>query len=281
MSSPPSLAPVSVVILTLNEAERIERCLESVRSFAHVIVVDSLSTDGTLDRARSLWNVWGEDPARLTLISRAWPGFTRARNESLEWVREPWTLWLDADEWVSSEFATWCAQLPRIPAADSPPLYQVARQSFFLGQKIRHGGWFPDLKRRIALSERAQWRGGPQGSDVHEDLDVSGDGEFSVAMHARGLLFHEPFRDEAEQKATNELYSGLLARGLAERWRREGKRAPSAMWICLKMAVKFVENYLLKLGFLDGRAGYKIALGSAWSMGQRLKKARALLDRNP
>lgn len=274
-------APVSVVILTLNESERIERCLESVRGFQHVIVVDSLSKDGTLDRARSLWRAWGEDEAALTLISRAWPGFTAARNESLRWVREPWVLWLDADEWVSDEFMTWCRKLPATPTPDVIPVFEVARQSFFLGTRIRHGGWYPDHKRRVALSAKAVWRGGPHGSDVHEDLDIAGSGDFSVAMLAEGEIFHEPFRDEAEQRATNELYSGLLAQGLAKRWESEGRKSgPSELYVRLKMGVKFVENYLFKAGFMDGEAGLKIAQGSAWSMGERLRKARKFLNRS-
>lgn len=270
--------PISVVILTLNESDRIERCLESVRRFAQVIVVDSLSKDATLDRARSLWRAWNEDETRLTLISRPWPGFTKARNESLEWVREPWVLWLDADEWLSPEFVAWCSSLRAQPSSDTAPLYKVARQSFFLGTRIRHGGWYPDHKRRLALSKRAIWRSGPHGSDVHEDLDVSREGDFALALLAQGEIFHEPFRDEAEQRATNELYSGLLARGLSERWRREGrKRGPTELFVRLKVLVKFLENYVLKGGFLDGEAGLKIARGSAWSMGERLRKARALL----
>jgi (heptosyl)LPS beta-1,4-glucosyltransferase len=216
----------------------------------------------------------------LTLISRAWPGFTKARNESLRWVREPWVLWLDADEWVSEEMLEWCHSLERSVSVDLAPLYQVSRQSFFLGTKIRHGGWYPDFKRRIALASRAVWRSGPHGSDVHEDLDVTETGEFSIAFEARGEIFHEPFRDESEQRATNELYSGLLAEGLAARWASEGRPAPSEIYIRLKIAIKFLENYVLKLGFLDGRAGLQIARGSAWSMGQRLRKARALLDSN-
>ncbi|MEO6460675.1 MAG: glycosyltransferase family 2 protein [Bdellovibrionota bacterium] len=272
--------PASVVILTLNEASRIERCLESVRCFAHVLIVDSLSTDGTLDRARALWQSWGEDENALTLVSRAWPGFTAARNESLSWTREAWTLWLDADEWISEDFAEWCRKLPRSPGVDVPPLYQVARQSFFLGTKIRHGGWYPDFKRRMVRSEKAVWRSGPHGSDVHEDLDVRAEGDFSIALTAAGEIYHEPFRDEVEQKATNELYSGLLAEGLATRWQFEKRdRPPSELYVRSKVAVKFLENYLFKLGILDGTAGLKIAQGSAWSMGRRLTKAREIFLR--
>lgn len=279
MAATPAKIPVAVVVLTLNEVERIERCLDSARGFAQVIVVDSLSKDGTLDRARELWRGWGEDPAALTLVSRAWPGFTRARNESLQWVREPWTLWLDADEWVSEELRAWCRGLPARPAPDAPPLYQIARQSFFLGTRIRHGGWYPDRKRRLALSSRAVWRSGPHGSDVHEELDIALDGESAIALTAHGDIYHEGFRDEAEQRATNDHYSSLLAQGLAARWKKAGRtRAPSKVYVLVKMGVKFVENYVFKLGFLDGRAGYKIALGSAWSMGRRLEKAGRLLE---
>lgn len=272
MKAPVSKAPVSVVILTLNERERMQRCLHSVRGFEQVIVVDSLSSDGTLDCARELWNTWSESDQALTLVSRSWPGFTKARNQSLNWVRCPWVLWLDADEWVSEELFRFCVQLPR----ESLPrvVYELPRQSFFLGRKIRYGGWYPDYKRRLAPSQGALWKRGPQNSDVHEDLTLTNAVSFErlPGLH----IFHEGFRDEKEQRETNELYSTLLAQGLSQKWIREKKLPPSRLYILFKGILKFLENYFFKLGFLDGIPGFKIALGSAWSMKQRLLKAKDL-----
>jgi len=99
------LIPVSVVVLTRNEAERIERCLSSLKDFKQVIVLDSLSCDCTLERAREVWADLDQDPSRLVLLSRDWPGFTKARNESLNWVHENWVVWIDTDAWISEELA--------------------------------------------------------------------------------------------------------------------------------------------------------------------------------
>lgn len=272
--------PLSVVILALNEKERMKRCLSSVRDFQQVVLIDSLSSDGTLDEARDLWNGWGEDPNALTLVSRPWPGFTQARNESLKWVRSPWVMWLDADEWVSEELKVdlklKCATPEKIPAVDV--VYEIPRQSYFLGRKIKYGGWYPDFKKRIAPTHLADWRKGPQESDVHEDLFLKTATRFERIAGAH--IFHEGFRNEQEQRETNDLYSTLLAAGLSKKWIQEKKVPPSALFIFFKPWVKFLENYFFKLGFLDGLAGYKIAKGSAWSMKQRLLKARNLYVEN-
>jgi glycosyltransferase involved in cell wall biosynthesis len=266
--------PVSVVILTLNEVERIERALSSVRHFSQIIVVDSLSQDGTLEKARELWNLWGERPESLTLVSRSWRGYTQTRNESLNWVREKWTLWLDADEWLSDEFLQWCAEQNW---QEQIHVFELARQSYFLGHAIRHGGWYPDFKKRLAPSEKAIWQAGPLSSDVHEDLYLKG--EETSFRRAVGHIYHEPFRDEEEQKKTNEHYSSLLAEGLAGKWMTQKRSLPTTFYICLKGFIKFIENYVWKLGFLDGVAGFKIAKGSAWSIQQRLLKARAICQK--
>ncbi len=267
-----SLIPVSIVILTFNEASRIQRCLESVSEFKQIIIVDSLSTDGTLEKARKFWIDKGFDSGRLHLYSRKWPGFTKARNESVEWAQEDWIFWVDADEWLSPELI----EELKLMTWPSARVLKIQRQSFFLNRAIRHGGWFPDHKRRLAPRLLAEWRPGPRSADVHEDLFLKSDTNHEEAQLCDGFLFHEPFRDYEEQESTNQYYSSLLAKGLAQKWKLKGDVPPSDLYIAVKFGIKFIENYIFKLGFLDGYAGWKIATGSAMSMRWRLQKARAL-----
>ena len=154
-------------------------------------------------------------------------------------------------------------------------MIQFPRQSYFLGQSIRHGGWYPDRKRRMAHASMAHWRSGPRQSNVHEDLEIRGGS--SKLLTAEAEIFHWPFRDVDEQRETNENYSTLLAEGVAQNWKEQGKNAPSKLYIAFKAGLKFVENYIFKLGILDGRAGLQIAIGSAQSMKWRLQKAKQLL----
>ncbi len=265
---------LSVVVLTLNEASRIRRCLDSIKIPARVLVLDSFSTDGTLVEAQRSWKDSGRSPCHFAAVARRWRGFTEARNASLKWVQTPWVLWLDADEWLSpalnEELKTYMA------SRDPVPLLRFPRQSYFLGRAIRHGGWFPDRKRRMARSEQCHWRSGPFGADVHEDLEVKGDDRI---YDFKATIEHESFRDIAEQEESNDRYSTLLAEGLAQKLRAQNKRAPSQGYIAVKVAIKFIENYIFKLGILDGWPGFVIARGSAKSLRMRLEKCKAIMGR--
>jgi len=270
---------LSVVVLSLNEAARIGRCVESLSFAKSVVIVDSYSADGTLEAAAAAWARTGREERDLLRVQCEWQGFTRARNASLAWVKTAWVLWVDADEWVTPELAAELAQLcdneaPEMAAAD---VYMMPRLSRFLGREIRHGGWYPDRKARLGRVGRCEWRSGPNASDVHEDLWPAS-GKRSLL---RGHLGHEPFLSREEQRQTNLRYSGLLADGLARK-RRESRQGPPPEWLILiKTGIKFLENYVFKRGFLDGQQGLLIALGSAQSLAWRLRKVRALMLNAP
>jgi len=265
---------LSVVVLTLNEAERVGRCLRSLAPLVpnvSLVLLDSFSTDATISQAETAWQEIGGRPQNAVFLRRPWKGFAEARNASLDWVRAPWVLWLDADEWLSPELASELAALPERPGAELPVAYRIPRQSYFLARAIRHGGWFPDRKARLLQSGRGEWKKGPKGADVHEDLVAASWGLL------RGTIEHEPFRDVQEQIDTNRRYSALLAEGFAAELRSQGRSAPSCLYASLRVLWKFFENYVWKLGFLDGVPGLRIAWGSAQSLGWRYARTRELL----
>lgn len=273
-----SVPALTVVVLTHNEAGRIRRCLSSVPLHCRVVVVDSFSTDQTLREAKRTWEDLRRAPQDLALVQTAWEGFTRTRNKSLNWVQTPYVFWLDADEWMSPELAEELRHPPAWPLDEK--IFRVPRQSYFLGRPIRHGGWYPDRKSRLARTADVEWQSGPSGADVHEDL-VTKDPAFQRPPKKRfclqGHLHHEGFKDRAEQMETNRRYSALLAQGLAQKFRAQGRRAPGPFWTGLKVLIKFVENYIFKRGFLDGYPGLLIALGSAQSLKMRYEKLRDYL----
>ncbi len=275
------MLPITAVILTLNEEARITNCVQSLaRAFAHVVIIDSFSQDQTLQGAEKAWKNSGRKDHELALILQQWRGFTQTRQSSLAWVKTPWVLWIDADEWVTPDFEEELkSKLETLPKEYS--VFRLPRQSYFLGKAIRFGGWYPDLKARLARSSDCEWRHGPMGADVHEDLySKTGRREEKQERFFNLGLEHEPFRSRQEQYDTNRRYSTLLAEGLAKKNLVQNKRPPWFPLLVVKPFIKFVENYVWKLGMLDGLVGFYIALGSAQSLYWRLQTTRRLMAKS-
>ena len=232
--------PLSLVLITKNEEARIERCLRSVPFAADVVVLDSGSTDGTAQKARALG-------ARV--FEEEWRGFGPQRRRAVELALHDWVLCLDADEALSSELADEITR--RFESFDVETAYRFPRLSFHLGRWIRHGGWHPDWQLRLFHRSSAQWSSAP----IHEKVEAA------KIESLRGVLQHWVFENLSHQVMTNDRYSTLQAQELYDRGVR------SSLWrMLIKPKVKFWECYLLKGGFLDGRAGFIIAVGAAYSV---------------
>jgi glycosyltransferase involved in cell wall biosynthesis len=263
--------PVTAVILSFNEEKRIEKCVASLETFEKVILLDSFSTDETVNKAFRAWKIIGRNENEFCLLEREWKGFTEARNFSLTWVTTPWVFWIDSDEWIERDLRH---SLRTIKFQDlRADVFRVARQSYFLGKKIRFGGWYPDRKARLARTSNCHWRKGPRGADVHEDLFSKNEKNIERPI-IDGHIGHEPFLNRKEQRDTNQRYSTLLAEGLALQYQKKEKRPYTSVEMIAKVIIKFLENYIFKLGFLDALPGFWIALGSAQSLYWRLSKAR-------
>ena len=230
---------LSVIVITKNEEAVIGRCLASVAWADERIVVDSGSTDRTLEIARDLKAV-----AHLTAD---WPGPGAQRNRAIEYARGDWILALDADEWVSQELRTEIEHTIRDPAANAA--YRIPRLSSYCGRPMRHGGWWPDYVSRLFRRGQAHFAGGI----VHDHLLVEG----AVGM-LRSHLMHEAFvdLDEVLQKVNS--YSTWGAQMLADQGRRASLRTAIGHG-----AWAFLRTYVLRRGFLDGREGFMLAVSNA------------------
>ena len=233
---------LSVIVITMNEVQRLRRCLESVPFADEIVVVDSGSTDGTQRLAQDLG-------ARV--ISTAdWPGFGPQKNRALDAARGTWVLSLDADEWLSPELARQVQSAVRMPlAAGTPAAFSLPRLSSFCGQWMRHSGWYPDRVERLFQRGRARF------SDdlVHERLRVEG----PVEVLGGGHLLHDsiPSLHLAVDKMNR--YSSGRAQDLLRAGRRGGlgRAVGHGLWA-------FVRTYFLKRGFLDGRLGFVLAVNN-------------------
>lgn len=243
--------PISVCILCLNEADRLRRCLAPLADFAEVIVLDSGSTDGSQDICRE---------HGVSLHEGPWLGFAAQRRRLFGLARQPWILWLDADEVLRPELL---AELKTLFAAAPPPkaAYRINRLVIFLGREIRHGNWFPD--RCIRLFRTDAWSMPDRA--VHESLDIRG--EIGDLRH---LLDHHTYRDWADQRRRAEKYAALWAKQAAGEGRRAGPfTGPArALW-------RFVRGYVIRRGFLDGALGWRIAAANALEVALKYRMLRA------
>jgi glycosyltransferase involved in cell wall biosynthesis len=231
---------LSVAIITKNEEANLPRALESVRWANEIVVVDSGSTDGTVEIA---WS------SGAKLIQEEWHGFGKQKNLAIEYCTSEWILSLDADEEVSEALAQEITQLlEETPEVDA---FFVPRRNFFLGRWIKHGGYYPDPKLRLFRKGTAWF----EERVVHETLQYSD----PIRTLQNDLIHHAYPTLESYIEHMNR-YSTLGAEQAALKG-KTSRSLPAFLWnVLLNPAATFVYNYVLRLGFLDGREGLLLHL---------------------
>ncbi len=233
MSATP--AKFSVAIICCNEEANIRDCLESVKWADEIVVVDSGSTDRTLAIAREYTD---------RIIERPWPGHLEQKNFALEQAAGEWVLSIDADERVSPELAEEIRALLRHDDIAETG-FTVPRKTFYLGKWITHGGWYPDRKLRLVRRGRAHWA----GVNPHDHLYADG-----AVGNLGGDLHHYTYRDISAHLKTIDLFTTIAAEQLAQQGQRH-----ALCHMLLNPPCRFLRMYLLRLGFLDGLAGFVVA----------------------
>lgn len=228
--------PLSVVVITLNAERQLANCLASVAFADELLVVDSGSTDATLDIAK-------RHGARV--LHQPWLGFGKQKNYAVTQARHRWVLCLDADERISE------ALRDSIRAALANPqfqAYEMPRRNRFMGRWLRHGEGYPDRSVRLFDRERAQW----SNDAVHEKVIVRG----STGRLA-GDILHESEAGLADYIDKQNRYTTLAAETLHRRGTHAG-----LMRLLVSPFFRFMKLYFFRLGFLDGFAGLvHIAIG--------------------
>lgn len=231
---------LSVILITKNEAVNIRECLESVAFADQVIVIDGASVDGTAEIAREC--------GAQVVVATDWPGFGPQKNRALALASCDWVLSLDADERVDAALAAEIRQMLEQPTADA---FDLPRRSWFCGQWVQHSGWWPDYVTRLFR------RGTCRFSDdlVHERLIVD-----STASRSRleNPLLHYSYRNFSQvlQKIDSYSSAGAQMRYQAGKRSSLGQAIRHGLWA-------FLRTYFIRRGFLDGRAGFLIALMNA------------------
>lgn len=220
---------ISAVVITLNEAQAIVPCLQSLAFADEILVIDSGSTDRTVVLAE-------QQGARV--IHQSWLGYGGQKHFGVEQARYEWILSLDADECVSEPLRVSIENALQQPPAWA---FEMARCNRFLGRWLRHGEGYPDYSLRLFHREHARW----SEDNVHEKVVCN-----TPAARLRGDLLHASEDGLADYLDKQNRYTSLQAQALYARGKKAG-----LMTLILSPLLRFIKFYVLRRGFLDGLPG--------------------------
>ena len=231
---------LSVTVITFNEERNIARCLDSVKDVAdEIVIVDSFSTDRTEEICKRY---------DVRFIKNAFTGHIEQKNFALDQVSFKHVLALDADEALSPELLNSIKALKENWKEDA---YRVNRLTNYCGKWIRHGSWYPDRKVRIFIKGKGKWAGENPHDAYMPDADT-------ITGKLRGDILHYSYYSTEGHISQVNKFTSVGAQSAF----KKGQRANIAM-LLYKPLYKFIRDYIFKLGFLDGYAGFIIARISA------------------
>lgn len=230
---------ISATVITFNEERNIAAALESLYWADEIIVVDSESTDRTIEIARQYTD---------RIFVRPWPGYSAQKTFAAEQAQYDWVFNLDADERISKELAREIEELKLGPEPNASG-FEMPRLTFYLERWIKHSGWYPDFKVRLYNRNAGRWR----GDFVHESVEVNG-----RVARLTGDILHYTVRNASDHHLRIDRYTTLAAKESLQK----GKRS-SLVSILVSPIATFIRTYIFKRGFLDGIPGLAIAFFAA------------------
>lgn len=248
--------PLSVIIITLNEAHHIIECIDSVKRIAaEIIVLDAGSEDETLALARAR--------GARAVQTADWPGFGPQKNRALALAQFPWVLSLDADERIPPALSV---EITRAVRNACYVAYSIPRRTQFCGKWVRHSGWTPDYVVRLFRRDQGCF----SEQSVHERVLV--DGKIGYLTQP---IDHYSYLSQHEVDGKVQRYARAGAQELY--------RAGASSDICtalLHSGWAWWRTFVLRLGFLDGPTGWAIAAMNARTAWLKYKHLRALCSGN-
>ncbi len=251
------MVQLSVVIITFNEEKNIGRCLDSVKGIADdIVVVDSFSTDSTE-------RICKEKGVRF--VQHAFEGHIEQKNWAVTQAKYPHILSLDADEALDEKLRNVVLEVKKNWKHDG---YYMNRLTWYCKRWIRHCGWYPDRKLRLFDSRKGSWK----GTNPHDKYEMNAGG--ANTGHLAGDILHYSFYSVEDHLKQVEYFTDISSRAL----HKEGKKA-NVFLLWFSPPVKFLRDYVMKLGFLDGYYGFVVCRISAKATRLKYQKLRALSSR--
>ena len=256
---------ISVCIIAFNEEKNIAEAVKSVAWADEVLVVDSDSTDKTRNIAESL---------KAKVLTNKWHGFSTQKQFGVDNASYDWIVSLDADERVSDELRKEILRLKNLPENELADGYRIPRLSYYMNRPIRHGTWYPDWQLRFYN----RWKGKWKDVLVHESVQMQ-DGANIEKLS--GDILHFSMENAAHHNLKlTQIYAPLAAKQMF----LQGKRT-SPFKIYFAGFSAFLQNFIMKGGFLDGFAGFCIARFAShytflkylllWEMQEESRESRA------
>lgn len=229
---------ISAVLITYNEEDKIEACLESLVGLCEdIVVLDSFSTDSTVELS-----------SRFTdrIIQEEWRGYARQKQLATDFAEHDWVLSIDGDEKLSTRLRQELLEWKAKPDDENYNSYRLPRLTFFMGRWIRHTTWYPDWQVRLFRRSKAQWQGG----SIHEGVTAEGvQGKFS------GHLLHYTYSSISEYLVQLENFSSLSAID----YHKQGKKV-GVLRLVLAPPSVFLKNYIARAGFRDSIPGLVVSI---------------------
>lgn len=231
---------ISVVIISKDEAHIIENTLQSLQALTNdIVVVDSGSTDATVTICKKY---------NATVIETNWGGYGINKNKGIEAAGNDWILSLDADEAIDDELLK---SLLQLDLSNGNEVFVIRFKNFFCGKWIRFGEWGFDRHIRLFNRKKIKWN----TAAVHENLIFPAD---VAVTRLRGNILHYTVHNRSEYDAKTDYY----ARMNAKKYAQAGKK-PIFLKQYFSPLFAFIQHYIFRLGFLDGREGFIIAKTTA------------------
>lgn len=247
---------ISATIITFNEEQLIKDCILSVLPVAdEVIVVDSFSTDETAEICRSF--------KQVIFIAHAFKGHVQQKNFAIKQASNKYVLSLDADERLSPELQEEIKSLKK--KSDLADAYSMPRLNNYCGHWIKHGGWYPDKKIRLWKKEKGIW----SGDNPHDKVVMT---ENSRIIHLINDILHFTYATTLQHDKQIDKFTDIAAEAAV----KKGKKVIPLVHTYMYPAVSFLQNYIFKLGFLDGNVGFTLARKHAYYKYLKYHKLRRL-----
>lgn len=245
---------ISVVIITFNEEKNIARCLDSVKDIAdEIVVLDSFSSDKTKEICES---------KGVSFYQHKFDGHIQQKNRAITYAKFPHILSLDADEALDDTLKKSILEVKNNWNKDG---YYMNRLTNYCGHWVRHCNWYPDKKLRLWDSRKGAWT----GINPHDKYEMK-DGDKNTG-YLKGDILHYSYYSVEDHYKQVEYFTNIASKAFFE----AGKKAPLYKLMVNPIA-KFIDHYILHLGFLDGKAGYLISKISAYATYLKYKKLRDL-----
>jgi glycosyltransferase involved in cell wall biosynthesis len=230
---------VSAIVVCFNEERNIADCLESLRWCDEILVVDSFSTDGTVEICRQYTD---------RVIQRKWAGYRDQKAFAHSQAMKEWVLLVDADERVTPELRE---EIQRALSQDGDKYaaYSVPRLVYYLHRWWWRGGWYPDYDVRLFRRDRATWG----GMDPHEKILVNG-----KVRRLQHPLHHLSYRDITDHMQRINRFTSISSHELNQTGRRWHLTDP-----LFRPAFRFFHSYIVQRGFMEGFAGFYVAVTAA------------------